>query len=249
VAFALVLAGGGVALAEPAWDGNCLQCHGDLQPGLISVYGEDTMADPDESQTGAPDRGELKVFQVRAAESKDLHSAVMGLLEGDAYAVALTRLRFNGVENGGELAHMGDCAWPEWDEPGNYYSHPVIAHTWGPGPELFSFDITVEAGTGYDYYNLTFTLAGRFETDGSLFTAKEHFYLQVLPIRGDLDEDGDVDLDDFATFAGCLNGPEVMTPPAGCTQTNFTKSDLDEDSDVDLDDFAVFGSRFTVPSP
>ncbi|MCK4660369.1 MAG: S8 family serine peptidase [Phycisphaerae bacterium] len=55
----------------------------------------------------------------------------------------------------------------------------------------------------------------------------------------DLDADGDVDLDDFNIFAGCLIGPEVPVEPA-CEPADF-----DGDDDVDLQDFAVFQNAFT----
>jgi hypothetical protein len=56
---------------------------------------------------------------------------------------------------------------------------------------------------------------------------------------GDFDGDGDVDLNDFATFALCYTGAAV--PPApGCEPC-----DLDADNDVDLGDFATFAANFT----
>jgi hypothetical protein len=62
---------------------------------------------------------------------------------------------------------------------------------------------------------------------------------QLTPVAwlpGDFDEDGDVDLDDFAAFAYCLQGP-IVTYPAGhfCLD-----ADANHDADVDLDDFAEF---------
>ncbi|MCK4659887.1 MAG: hypothetical protein KAV82_10240 [Phycisphaerae bacterium] len=65
------------------------------------------------------------------------------------------------------------------------------------------------------------------------------------PAVSDLDRDGDVDLDDFAGFIGCLAGPEVTTPPGGCTSGRFDSADLDSDGDVDLADFNVFQAEFT----
>ncbi len=61
--------------------------------------------------------------------------------------------------------------------------------------------------------------------------------------RGDLDDDGDVDLRDFVFFADCLRGPNVAFPP-GCQG-----SDLDGDGDVDLHDLSEFYALFTGQAP
>ncbi|MCK4660501.1 MAG: hypothetical protein KAV82_13345, partial [Phycisphaerae bacterium] len=62
---------------------------------------------------------------------------------------------------------------------------------------------------------------------------------------GDLDGDGDVDLDDYVVFQGCLTGSGTP-PPLPCID-----ADLDYDNDVDLLDFRRFQARFspTPPSP
>lgn len=57
---------------------------------------------------------------------------------------------------------------------------------------------------------------------------------------GDLDDDGDVDLADFSVFADCMAGPNVTTPPPGCSMEQFRLSDVDYDLDVDLYDAARF---------
>jgi hypothetical protein len=67
----------------------------------------------------------------------------------------------------------------------------------------------------------------------------------VVTWAGDLDGDGDVDLADYVGLADCLNGPNVSTPPSGCTAAEFEAADLDFDDDVDLGDFAVFAGTFT----
>lgn len=64
-------------------------------------------------------------------------------------------------------------------------------------------------------------------------------------VPGDLDGDGDVDLYDFGTFAGCMAGPDVGAPPAGCEVVDFIRSDLEGDGDVDLADFGLFGEAYT----
>ncbi|UCG34260.1 MAG: VCBS repeat-containing protein [Phycisphaerales bacterium] len=71
------------------------------------------------------------------------------------------------------------------------------------------------------------------------------FYAQPPAPSGDIDGDGDVDLNDFATFALCFHGAAITVPPAGCTDTQFESSDMDGDGDVDLGDFATFALNFT----
>jgi hypothetical protein len=51
---------------------------------------------------------------------------------------------------------------------------------------------------------------------------------------GDLDADGDVDIEDFSVYAACMIGPEVPFPD-GCDD-----ADLDLDGDVDLADYQTW---------
>ena len=59
--------------------------------------------------------------------------------------------------------------------------------------------------------------------------------------RGDLDRDGDLDLDDWDLMEPCLTGPGGGILP-GCDG-----ADLDADDDSDLDDFSLFQLNFTGP--
>ena len=63
------------------------------------------------------------------------------------------------------------------------------------------------------------------------------------PPPGDCDQDLDVDLEDYATFHDCLDGPngEPLAPECQC-------ADLDEDDDVDLADFQGFAQQFSGSS-
>lgn len=61
---------------------------------------------------------------------------------------------------------------------------------------------------------------------------------------GDVDRDGDHDIDDFARWLPCLAGPDVLVPPVGCNPDDFHfRTDIDgpacEDYDVDLKDFWI----------
>jgi hypothetical protein len=63
------------------------------------------------------------------------------------------------------------------------------------------------------------------------------------PIPGDIDLDGDVDLNDFATFAGCFLLTEPV--PGLCEPDEFAASDMSGDGHVDLNDFNTFAVNFT----
>lgn len=232
------------SLAAPAWGGNCLSCHGDYQSGAVTVVDADTAADPDESATGAVDRGELPVYQLFPGQTKTLRAVVAGLEDDDVYAVELKRLRFAGVEEGGELVYTPDCQWPGWGATSGYYTEPAVAYKWGADPTVFEFDIQVEPNATPDYYDLVFAVAGKYSDGGGLFIAEEHFYLQVER-AGDLDGDGDVDLGDFSTFRSCMAGPNDTVPPLACPQVTFDACDFDDDSDVDLNDFSRLAAGFT----
>jgi Zn-dependent metalloprotease len=66
-------------------------------------------------------------------------------------------------------------------------------------------------------------------------------------LLGDVECDGNVNLNDYATFADCLSGPYVMPdPPLPVTpSTCLDTFDADADDDVDLSDFAVLQTTFT----
>ncbi|MHC4696129.1 MAG: thrombospondin type 3 repeat-containing protein, partial [Planctomycetota bacterium] len=66
-------------------------------------------------------------------------------------------------------------------------------------------------------------------------------------LLGTIDADCDVDRFDVALFSACFSGPDVTTPPPGCTATDYARSDLDSDGDVDMDDLPVFALNLTGP--
>ncbi len=226
------------ASAEPAWGASCLSCHNLVQSNAIWVFGHDTLADPDESATGAPDRGTLKVFQSHVGASKSLQVEVLSLEVGDTYAVQLRRLRFAGVESGGHLVYGADCDWPEWGEPANYYTQPAGCYRWGSGPTVFSYEVQIEPASGYDYYDLVLAVAGKYFDSDELFYAEEHFYLQVVGLAGDLNCDGQVGFGDINWFALRLTNPvEYQAQFPNCPDSN---GDINQDGTVGFADINPF---------
>ena len=69
------------------------------------------------------------------------------------------------------------------------------------------------------------------------------FAVQLNTSLLDADEDGDLDLTDYAAFADCLNGPNQ--PPAPACTMPLDAVDVDADGDVDLDDYAAVQGLFT----
>jgi hypothetical protein len=69
----------------------------------------------------------------------------------------------------------------------------------------------------------------------------------LIYARGDLEQDGDVDVNDVGVFADCATGPHVLYDiqnlPAACTlspdEEDLLPADFDADGDVDQADFSV----------
>jgi hypothetical protein len=113
---------------------------------------------------------------------------------------------------------------------------PECRGLWFDGQDFWTAE-SIESTRGYIY---------RFDYSGSIqkqwlepaFQGWGACLVRGMP--GDLDNDGDVDLDDYARFAPCVGGPGQVTPPPSCDQTDFAEADLNGDTDVDLADFREF---------
>jgi hypothetical protein len=100
---------------------------------------------------------------------------------------------------------------------------------------------------GEDCYYLDFSMGGVVDLLDFAEFQRRHTGDQMPP-AGDLDRDFDIDLDDFALWSGCLNGPNRVQPaPPGCPNERYFPSDLDDDGDVDLADFARLQAALAGP--
>jgi len=105
-----------------------------------------------------------------------------------------------------------------------------------PGPWDYAPPIRPIPGSGPNFYALPAVQHTMVQADGSPHT--------LVPARArpapDFDCDGDVDVNDFAVFQTCFNGPG--NPPS-CDWD----ADFDDDGDADVNDFAVFQACFNGP--
>ncbi|MCK4343313.1 MAG: hypothetical protein KAY37_16485 [Phycisphaerae bacterium] len=140
---------------------------------------------------------------------------------------------------GGIWDHTCTPAYPWIELDGSrvdFYAHldPDCFGFWWPTPWELSAPVgPVSAGT-YDVYACCCYLWLACDVYPMTFIGAFTVYR-----TGDLDYDGDVDLDDFNTFAGCLAGPDNAYPP------ECDGADLNRDGDIDLADFATFQRGFT----
>jgi len=99
-------------------------------------------------------------------------------------------------------------------------------------PGRYTFDIWMrEDGAALDRVLLTtdsgYTPSGSGPSES----------LRGSSVAGDLDGDGDIDLDDLVELAAAMSGPEVATA--------VPEADLDGDGDCDMADMAIFMQNFS----
>jgi len=104
-----------------------------------------------------------------------------------------------------------------------------------PGREVAEGVIRIDPGEPFDRLVI-------YSDDPTKELAINHFQICDSVIGpGDLDYDGDVDLDDFRVLEKCFSGPDVILG------YSCTDPDLDGDGDVDCDDVKILETLFTGP--
>jgi hypothetical protein len=156
----------------------------------------------------------------------DVYSLELGTVVHDTYG-------WIGVDGTGQV----------WEYTNSYaYSKPYRA----PNAGVFDPDNWIFGGID--------ALAGATDPERNALlrartTPGRHVCIGIVGVACDSDNDGDVDLNDFAVFAECMFGPGVTpspTPPPTALECLYA-FDAEPDSDVDLADFRAFVASLTVP--
>ena len=143
--------------------------------------------------------------------------------------------------------YVWDYVEGQWSDGGGLFGQNRFMDNWAGNRDGFleghirsNFDRYIDASG--EMTLLLYTERGTAYYGSWLYTPSFHDYLSVtitkIGIPGDVDGDGDVDLDDLAAFGACLTGP------GGGVPVDCDEADLDQDLDVDLADFAAFQEAF-----
>lgn len=171
---------------------SCSVCHGSAggetdRPDAMSVTSgtEFDPLEPDPIPSWWKDRGPLQTFTAQPGDTIDL---TMQVDNGDTeYSLQLKRFEKQGL-GGNVLAGYitPDGTWdPQGPAPSTYYTSSPSGfdgYDWAdvaPGPDPFTFSLTLAADTPLDVYDLEFAAAGH--DNAGRWYGDEHFYLQVVP--------------------------------------------------------------------
>ncbi len=158
------------------------------------------------------------------------HTLPTMMESGTSVPVTIT-LRNRGVlwrvSNGFRLGAVGDS------DPFTAFNRVDVSGEIRPGEEhTFAFTLTAPFGAG------TYTTDWRMVRDGySWFgpTVSQEVIVEPGTPPADFDDDGDVDLDDYAHLQECFSGSANPQPDPDCTDAKF-----DADNDVDDVELAAF---------
>jgi len=131
---------------------------------------------------------------------------------------------------------------------------PIVADVNDDG--LVDIGYTRDDGAGGLLWRFALTAPGgmltHFVAASAMFGAVDDVpligQLDTSRVPGDFDQDGDVDLDDYAVLTDCLAGPDATpapTDPQVTAQECLDVFDSDVDDDVDVEDFASFQNQYT----
>ena len=138
---------------------------------------------------------------------------------------------------------------PEWVFPPGQLSMRMTRDV-GAGPvddtgNVAQYEFIVPAATSPGIYSFSFSDDILMSLDGDPQPhTVSHVPFTIVPnVQADFNKDGYVNLDDYAIFEPCLDGPGSPVP-GGCDE-----ADLSSNGTVDLKDYAGFQRCFTGDEP
>ena len=143
----------------------------------------------------------------------------------------------NGDPIGTAVDHLVEAVDMDW-VAGEEHSMSFTVTPHAVGALWVRVRTTMRHGLSGGFFNDTTAAGGEVHFPDQNGWEVRQYAIDVQARVGDIDEDGDIDTDDFAVLANCLAGPGE--PVAGGCDT----ADLDQDGDVDLGDFGVFQTAF-----
>lgn len=216
----------GVRVSNPAVgatiSGNSIFENGELGIDLLGGTGV-TPNDPGDGDTGG---NNLQNFPVLSEATSDgtTTTLVSGTLNSSANATYVIEFFAN------------DSCDPSGHGEGQFFLGAMEVATGGGGNAMFDASLSEPAGEG----QLITATATRVSTgDTSEFSACIAAIVETV-VPGDIDGDGDADLDDFAILLDCMDGPGFGVSP------ECVDADLTGDGDVDIEDFGGFGNLLMV---
>ncbi len=146
------------------------------------------------------------------------------------------------VATGGSLNIGGWTHQPLFSDGLLYCGTPDESQFFAPYTDLYILDVSYEPGdAGFIVDHVTGGGGSPAATGRYLYSLGNSGLVAFRGCgEGDMDIDGDVDLEDYFIWTECLSGPGQITPPGGCEYSDFACADLDFDGDVDLVDYSVF---------
>jgi len=165
------------------------------------------------TQLNGKNRGDLETFV--ADPGTTVTMSVDVLTGADKYAIQLKRLETEGQtfsqENFMVWSNPGNT---EWNLQGDQTVQPYFTSDIGEntGAQTLNFELTIDASTPADVYDLEFAIAGK--NGDNLFYQDEHFYLAVgmtfwasFPVLND----GDVNTGTWLGYINILSGDWVWS--------------------------------------
>ena len=124
--------------------------------------------------------------------------------------------------------------------PDGGYAIPISPCTIAAGQQgVFAFTVNMSADATYGQYELAWQMRDDsewFNSNGHVAVFRQTIYVRPYPFfKGDFDDDGDVDQDDFGHMQLCLSGTGVVQSDPNCFDARLAGS-----LDVGTADLAIF---------